>query len=90
MVLGEWYRDTRLGFPWFERVLIKSPSLVLIRSLFRQTILSVPGVVAIETLSETYDRATRTLRPSFRARMDDGTILDDAAVFGSLQPLEVR
>lgn len=88
-VHGEWYRDTRLGVPYFEHVLVKAPNLVLIRSLFRQLIKSVPGIVAIDRLGEDFDRQTRTLRPVFACRYEDGTTITDREVLPTLQPLEV-
>ncbi|NIU06205.1 MAG: hypothetical protein GWO40_18325 [Gammaproteobacteria bacterium] len=87
---GEWYRDQRLGMPWFEVVFVKAPNPVHVRSLFRQLILGVPGVTRINRLSETLDRASRVLRPSFGAAFEDGSEVTDERVLGeSFSPLEV-
>lgn len=88
-VRGEWYRDTRLGIPYFEHVLLKRPRLQLVRSLFRQTILGVPGIERLERLTESFDRAIRTLKPEFAAVHQDGTVITDRDVEASLLPLEV-
>lgn len=87
---GEWYRDLRLGVPYFEVVFTKAPNLVHVRSLFRQLILGVPGVTRLNRLSETFDRGTRVLRPTFSAAFEDGSEVDDARVLGeSWSPIEV-
>lgn len=83
-VRGEWYRDTRLGVPWFEVILVKQPNLTLVRSLFRQVVRSVRGVT-LQRMGETYDAASRTLSPSFAARFEDGSTITDVDTF---RPLE--
>lgn len=87
--LAEWYRDTLLGVPYYEHVLIKNPNLTLIRSLWRQLILDTPGVVRLNRLTESYDKTTRTLRPVFEAVHEDGEVITDGDVLPTLLPLEV-
>ncbi len=87
--LGEWYRDTLLGMPYYEHVLIKQPNLTLVRSLFRQLILGTPGIIRLDRLTESFDPLTRTLRPVFEAVFQDGTVITDNDVLPTLLPLEV-
>lgn len=88
--LGEWYRDQRLGVPYYQHVLIKDPNLVLVRSLWRQLILDTPGITSINRLTESFDRAKRELRPVFEAVFEDGTEITDSDVLPiTLLPLEV-
>ena len=88
--LGEWYRDQLLGVPYFEHVLIKSPNLTLVRSLWRQLILDTPGITSLVRLTESFDRTTRELRPVFSAIFEDGTVITDEDVLPiTLLPLEV-
>ena len=88
--LGEWYRDQRLGVPYYEHVLIKNPNLTLVRSLWRQLLLDTPGIIRLDRLTESFDRSARTLRPVFSAVFEDGTVITDADVFPeTLLPLEV-
>lgn len=87
--LGEWYRDQNLGIPYFQHILIKRPRLTLVRSLWRQTILDTPGIIRLDRLTESYDKATRTLRPVFEAVFEDGTVITDGDVLPTLLPLEV-
>ncbi len=88
--LGEWYRDQRLGVPYFEHVLIKRPRLTLVRSLWRQLILDTPGITRLDRLTESFDPKIRELRPVFAAIFEDGTVITDADVLPqTLLPLEV-
>ena len=86
----EWYRDQNLGVPYFEHVLIKSPRLTLVRSLWRQLILDTPGITRLDRLTESFDPVTRVLRPVFAAIFEDGTeITDNDVLPKTLLPLEV-
>lgn len=86
--LGEWYRDQRLGVPYYEHVLIKRPNLTLVRSLWRQLILDTPGITRLNRLTESFDPVARTLQPVFEAVFEDGTIITDGEVLPTLLPLE--
>jgi hypothetical protein len=75
--LGEWFLDERIGFPYFEEVLRKAPDLNVVRSLFRDAILTTPGVLAVTELNLDYDGTTRTLSVSFRAATTEGPLTFD-------------
>ena len=75
-VLGEWFLDIRLGIPYFGEILIKNPDLSRVRGIFKQTILTTPGIDSLETFSLTFAGAERKLSVDFRARKTDGEILE--------------
>jgi len=80
--LGEWFLDTRLGVPYFNQVLIKNPNLVVVRGLFRQVILTTPGVDTIEEFELDFDQAARKLTVTFTVRKStDGGLLDFSREF---------
>ena len=70
--LGEWFLNEEVGFPYYREVLIKSPNLDLIRSLFVQAITSTPGILTVDEISATINTSTRTLSVDFVATMDTG------------------
>jgi hypothetical protein len=71
---GEWFLDTRIGFPYFDRVLGQKPRLNELEQLYREAILAVPGMLTIEDLNIDFDGATRLLSVSFRGTCTDGVI----------------
>ncbi len=75
---GEWFLDLREGVPYWERIIGAKPDLGLIDTLYRRAILATPGVASIKFLRLEFDRATRTLKPSFEATMTDGTTITAA------------
>ncbi len=72
--LGEWFLDTRLGFPYFERVLGVKATLVEAEQLFRQVILSTPGVIEVLSFTTSFDNVSRAYSLGFKARSTDGVI----------------
>lgn len=75
LLLGEWFLDKRVGMPLFEDVFKKNPDLTRVRSIYRQTILTTPGIASFEEFTLVVDGATRTLSVDFIARKTDGEIL---------------
>lgn len=75
MWLGEWFLDTRLGVPYLQRVLVKSPNIPAIQGVFRRVIMSVRQIVNVQKLTVTYAKATRTGNVDFIAVLDDGRTL---------------
>jgi hypothetical protein len=71
---GEWFLDTRLGVPYFEQILVKSPDLSLIETGIKAVVLETPGVLALTAFEMTHDRAARTLTVSFTVSTDDGEL----------------
>ena len=46
LFIGEYWYDTSLGIPYFEQVLGKNPPINLLRTLFIDAALTVPGVAS--------------------------------------------
>lgn len=72
---GEWFLDTREGTPYYETILVKSPSDRIIRSVFGQVIRGTQGVASLEKFSYRIDSRARTLSLTFQARLNDGSTL---------------
>lgn len=68
----EWFLDTRLGVPYYERILIKNPDLTLVKHVIRKTVQSTPGVQKVTKLEASLQRDTRKLFASFDATLIDG------------------
>lgn len=74
-VLGEWFLDQRIGVPYFESVFVKNPDEGRIRDIFRQTVLTTPGVSDLRELLVTLG-SDRILRVTFIAVLDSGSEID--------------
>ncbi len=81
LFLGEWFLDTRVGIPWFEDILRKSPDLNVVNSLLREVITTTPGVIAITAFDLAVDSATRVLSMRFSASTTEGPITDFSLPF---------
>jgi hypothetical protein len=73
-VEGTWFLSLLEGLPYLSDILIKSPDLLLVESLFREAIESTPGITTVNTINVTVD-ATRKLTLTFSATMDTGETL---------------
>lgn len=75
--LGEWFLDRRQGIPYYEKILIKNPDLIIIQSIFREAILETPGVTSLLDVIQTdLESATRKLSVRFAAQLDSGAVLN--------------
>lgn len=74
--LGEHFLDERVGIPYLTEFYVKNPDLDLLRSIFRRTMLTTPGVVAVDTLTVSINKESRTLEVKFKAVTDGGEIID--------------
>jgi hypothetical protein len=75
---GAWFLNVLEGFPWLQKVLgrkIQASAVNTFRSLMRQTILQVPGVVSIIALQVTLGATNRQLSYTFQAALNNGQIL---------------
>lgn len=73
--LGEWFLDTRLGVPWYQRILIKGADLTSIEAIFRNVLRMTPGVASVKSMSSSLDTQLRKLRVDYEAILEDGSIL---------------
>jgi hypothetical protein len=69
---GEWFLDTRLGTPWFQKVLGKKPRLLIVKSVVRKAILTTPGVRSILDLNLDFEGVTRLLSITGRVNTVEG------------------
>lgn len=72
---GEWFRDQRLGVPYFQYVLVSNPNMGLIGSIFREVALDAPGVASVTDLQLDYTPRARTLDVSLSVQTNEGVIL---------------
>ncbi len=66
--LGEFYLDTTIGIPYYQRIFKKGTAKATIDSIFLQAILSEPEVIQVESFESSVDRASRIYSLSFRVR----------------------
>lgn len=72
---AEFWLNRQLGVPYFENVLGKRPDMELIKSIFRSQILSVSGVLSVDSLEAVLDSSSRTITITFTAT---GTLSETA------------
>ncbi len=72
--LGEWFLNTADGLPYFEDILVKNPNMTRIRNIFRQKILEVDDVKAVNSLTLSNNRQTRELTVEYEAATDYGLV----------------
>jgi hypothetical protein len=75
LFLGEWFADTRIGCPYFQRVYVKNPDLASIGQLFRQIVLSCPGVANVLACDLSLMTNTRELSVGLTVETDTGAVL---------------
>lgn len=79
--LGEWFLDLSEGIPLRTHVLIRAPSIVVLRSIFSQVIVDTPGISEVRRLTLSFDRQNRGLAVSFSAVLEEGGALDFSEAF---------
>lgn len=71
---GEWFLDTTHGVPYLDYILVKNPSIELIRSIFREQIMSVDDVNDVVDIEIDYDVKTRIMTVAYEASTSYGLI----------------
>lgn len=74
MFLGEWFLDLGRGIPFYEQVLIKNANPGVLDAIFKDAILTTPGVIELLSFDLSFDNALRTLTLTFEVRSTDGII----------------
>lgn len=72
---GEWFLDTRLGIPYFQNVLVKSPNLPAIGAMLRRAILTTRGVIELVSFDLRFNETDRSLALTFHARTAEGDVI---------------
>lgn len=70
--LGEWFLDIREGVPYFQQILIKGPSIKVVRQLFLKVITTTPGMADVIDFDMQYNGTTRTLSYQWSGITDTG------------------
>ena len=73
--LGEWFADTREGFPYRERVFAKGAGLQELRGLFVTACRQVPTVSRVVRMLLTFDPVARHLAVDFELVLVDGSVI---------------
>ena len=70
----EWFLDTTKGIPYLQHICIKNPNLQHIRQIFRNAILSVPGVDSVTELTLNVNAKERILAVTYTANTSAGLL----------------
>ena len=72
--VGEWFLNPGEGLPFLQRIVGRVGSLNDIAYIFRRAVELIPGVVAVNYLTLTFDRAGRTLTVKWQAKCTSGLL----------------
>jgi len=75
MFYQEWFLDTSKGIPYFEEILTKGPSPFRVDAIFKEVIITTPGVLELKEYQLDFSPTDRALRLTFLAKSEDGDIL---------------
>lgn len=70
---GEWFLDLTDGVSYYRDFFKKSPSIPVMRSVFRERINGTPGVLETVSIDMNLDRPLRKLATTFKARIAEPT-----------------
>lgn len=77
LIRGEWFLDTRAGVPYYSQIWVKNPNLSAIEAVFRQAIITTPGVEKLERYDQSFEVSTREFSISFTAKLEGDDIPRD-------------
>ena len=87
LFLGEYFRDTTDGTPWFESILGKGSALSNKEAILRNRIVRTPGVIRLTSFSTDYDLTTRRYSVSAGILTQYGTT--DVYIGSSTPPVNI-
>lgn len=79
---GEWFLNTGLGIPWFDRILIKNADLNDVNNLFQSEILNIAEVKEIVEFNTNFNNTIREYSVDFKVIAED-LITGEVEVTGS-------
>lgn len=88
--LGEWFLDSdtdpEVGIPYFQSLFQnKLPTIELADTIFRQALINIQDVVAVDELSFDYDSSTRRLDVGFKVQITGGgDVVEDIIHFNPI------
>lgn len=77
LIQGEWFLDTRVGIPYYSQIWVKNPNIGAIQTVFRQAIVTTPGVESLERLDSDFNASTREYTLTFSAKLEGETVARD-------------
>ncbi len=72
---GEWFRDARMGVPYFQYVLVQNPNLPVIGAIFKRVAMAAPGVGSVTQMALDFNARTRHLDATIVAQTNEGAVL---------------
>lgn len=81
-IKNEWRFNPYLGFPWFDEVFVKNPSIENIKARIRDTVLDVDGIDGCTVELLEYNRQERTISFSYTATADGSEVYGEVTLNG--------
>lgn len=72
--LGEWFLNINYGIPYFQEVFVKNTDLSELNAIFKNAILTTPGVAGLSIFSFDFQGAQRKLKIIFVAETVYGNL----------------
>lgn len=69
---GEWFLNNAGGVPWFQQILVANPNLDTIQAILINTVLSVPGVVIMNSFVFGFEPGQRALSVTMSVTTTNG------------------
>jgi hypothetical protein len=74
MFQGEWFLDLTAGIPYHQSILGQKTPLPVVREIFRQQLLAIPGVLEVLTIEASFNSQTRRLTVTWKVSTDLGEL----------------
>lgn len=77
---GEWFLNVNDGIPYYQSILVKNPDGALVRSIFKEAILTTPDVTKLLSFTADLNVSPRQAEVDFTV----ATIFGDVSVSGGV------